>query len=207
MPNEGKVVFVFEWWWGGGSGICRAENMWKLWLVNLAVTARFREETARATSNSSHSKVQGMDSKTVRVKGKGLRQSQHGAEFRQEEWRATDNSSHNKVQGIDIKQQGWSVTGISSHSKVQDILYIHQGFQQKQGEDWRVKSVTMSCRCNRVDFFVFFLVSRNTKIYETRHCFAVFRSFRETKKNVSFRSFAYFHLNFVPSLRISNLLF
>ena len=29
----------------------------------------------------------------------------------------------------------------------------------------------------------FFLVSRNTKLYETGHYFAEFRSFRETKKN------------------------
>ena len=56
----------------------------------------------------------------------------------------------------------------------------------------------------RVDSFVFFLVSRNTKLYETGHCFAEFRSFRKIRnkvfrvvsrngKNVSFRSFAYFH--------------
>ena len=30
----------------------------------------------------------------------------------------------------------------------------------------------------------FFLVSRNTKLYETGHCFAEFRSFRETGKNM-----------------------
>ena len=43
------------------------------------------------------------------------------------------------------------------------------------------------------------------KKYEnTKKCFELFR---ETEKNVSFRSFAYFHLNFVPSLRMSNLLF
>ena len=70
----------------------------------------------------------------------------------------------------------------------------------------------------------FYLVSRNTKLYETGHCFAEFRSFRETgqntkirkkgfelfretEKNVSFRSFAYFRINFVLSLRIVYLLF
>ena len=77
---------------------------------------------------------------------------------------------------------------------------------------------------SRVDSFEFVLVLRNTKLYETGHCFAEFRLFRETEKirkyekkcfvlfrqiekNVSFRSFAYFKLNFLPTLRISNLLF
>ena len=55
--------------------------------------------------------------------------------------------------------------------------------------------------------FGIFLVSRKTKLYETGHCFAKFRSFRETEKNtkksvssffaqqqnnVSFRIFVYF---------------
>ena len=33
----------------------------------------------------------------------------------------------------------------------------------------------------------FFLVSRNTKLYETGHCFAEFRSFRETENNTKIR--------------------
>ena len=48
--------------------------------------------------------------------------------------------------------------------------------------------VTASCcftDVSRVGLTVsfFFLVSRNTKLYETGHYFAEFRSFRETKKN------------------------
>ena len=35
---------------------------------------------------------------------------------------------------------------------------------------------------DRVDSLVFFLVSRNTKLYETGWCFTEFRSFRETEK-------------------------
>ena len=35
----------------------------------------------------------------------------------------------------------------------------------------------------RVDSFVVFLVSRDTKLYETGRCFAESRSFRETDKN------------------------
>ena len=35
---------------------------------------------------------------------------------------------------------------------------------------------------NRDDSFVFFLALRNTKLYEKVHCFAEFRSFRETEK-------------------------
>ena len=35
----------------------------------------------------------------------------------------------------------------------------------------------------------------------------MFRVVLPNRKNVSFRSFAYFKLNFVPTLRISNLLF
>ena len=75
----------------------------------------------------------------------------------------------------------------------------------------------------RVDSFVFFLVSRNTKLYETGHRFAEFRSFRETDKNTKKRKkvfrvvsqnietmfrflFSYIFVtifNFVHSLRIS----
>ena len=33
----------------------------------------------------------------------------------------------------------------------------------------------------------FFLVSRNTELYETGHCFAEFRSFREMEKNTKIR--------------------
>ena len=36
---------------------------------------------------------------------------------------------------------------------------------------------------NRVDSFVFYLVSRNKKLSKTGHCFAEFRSFRKTEKN------------------------
>ena len=39
----------------------------------------------------------------------------------------------------------------------------------------------------RVDSFVFFLDSRNTKLHETGHCFAEFQSFRETEKNTKLR--------------------
>ena len=66
----------------------------------------------------------------------------------------------------------------------------------------------------RVDSFVFFLDSRNTKLHETGHCFAEFQSFRETEKKykttkksvsncfaklrnqVSFRIYVYFLFKF-----------
>ena len=38
------------------------------------------------------------------------------------------------------------------------------------------------CLQTRVDSFVFFQVSRKTKLYETGRCFAEFRSFRGTEK-------------------------
>ena len=74
----------------------------------------------------------------------------------------------------------------------------------------------------KVSYFCLF--SRNTKLYKTGHCFAEFPLFRETEKNtkirkkcfelfsetekiISFRCFAYFPLNFLPSLRISYLFF
>ena len=43
------------------------------------------------------------------------------------------------------------------------------------------KSLTTRSR-TRVDSFEFFFASRNTKLYETDHCFAEFRSFSETEK-------------------------
>ena len=72
----------------------------------------------------------------------------------------------------------------------------------------------------RVDSFVFFLDSRNTKLHETGHCFAEFQSFRETEKNTKLRKkvfqivlrnfetkfrfvFTYiFFLNFAPFIRV-----
>ena len=76
----------------------------------------------------------------------------------------------------------------------------------------------------RVDSFVFLFVSRNTKLYETGHWFAEFRSFHETEKiwkfwkkcfelfreierNVSFRSFVYLSLNYIPRLWVFYFLF
>ena len=47
------------------------------------------------------------------------------------------------------------------------------------------------------------IVSGILKKYEKK-CFELFR---ETEKNIFFRSFVYFHINFVPSLRIVYLLF
>ena len=66
---------------------------------------------------------------------------------------------------------------------------------------------------SRVDSFVFFLVSQNTKLYkrelrslrEIRN--KVFRVVSRNWKNVSFRSFAYFHWNFVLALRVLYLSF
>ena len=43
------------------------------------------------------------------------------------------------------------------------------------------------CLQTRVDSFVFFQVSRKTKLYETGRCFAEFRSFRGTEKNTKIR--------------------
>ena len=80
----------------------------------------------------------------------------------------------------------------------------------------------------RVDSFVFFLVSRNTKLYETGHCFAEFRSFREIRNKMfretekTFRfvvshifieilcllfEFRTFHSSLVPLIRFLYLLF
>ena len=75
------------------------------------------------------------------------------------------------------------------------------------------------CLQTRVDSFVFFQVSRKTKLYETGRCFAEFRSFRGTEKNTKkefrvvsrncetakqcfVRIFVLFLLNFVPTLRV-----
>ena len=43
------------------------------------------------------------------------------------------------------------------------------------------------CQLCRFNSFVFFFVSRNTKLYETGCCFAEFRSFRETEKSTKIR--------------------
>ena len=65
----------------------------------------------------------------------------------------------------------------------------------------------------RVDSFVFLLVLWNTKLYETGHCFAEFRSFRKTEKNTKVRK-KYFELfretakqSFVSHFRIFSFQF